>query len=212
MEKKLILNASSRKNGTSAMLCRQIQEVAGGKIFHLFDHIGHTEELLSAVDQAETIVISGPCYVDSYPAVVVAFLEEIAGRPEICHGQKLYGVINGGMPYVHTHECGLWMLELFCKDCGMEYQGGFVLGLGPMLNGAPLDKHVNARKVVPTFAEFCQGIRQGEKTEPALYRKAEVRVPVLMARAMSFSMNRMLNRKLKKKGFDPKAASPYLEG
>ncbi|MEL7609720.1 MAG: hypothetical protein AAGU74_09460 [Bacillota bacterium] len=46
--------------------------------------------------------------------------------------------IQGGMPYVHTHESGLLMLKAFANKCDVRYKGGFVMGDGAMLNGQPI--------------------------------------------------------------------------
>lgn len=207
----LIINASPRREGTSAMFCRSCADRLGGSVCHLYSDMDGVERLMSQIDDADTIIIAGPSYVDTYPAQTVYLLEKIAEHPDICHGQKVYGIINGGMPYVHTHESGLRMLELFCRECNMRYQGGFVIGMGPLLNGRPLDNHLNARKIVPAFNDFLAHIKMGEKSPAKLYYDIEPKLPLIIVGLFARMMNKMIDKNLKKHGFDYKQPSPYWE-
>lgn len=207
----LIINASPRREGTSFMLCKRCQDYMGGDICHLYSYINNIGGLLSKIDEAETIIFSGSCYINSYPAQVVYILEEISKHSDICHGQKVYGIINGGMPYVHTHEAGLRMLKLFCKDCNMHYQGGFVIGMGPILNGKPLENHIYAKKIVPAFQQFLEHMKKREESPDKLYYDVEMKIPFLIMKFLSYGMNSRINKNLKKHGFDYKQPSPYWE-
>lgn len=211
MSKILIINASPRREGTSAMFCKSCEEFLGGETYQLYSDINSVDWIMPKINEADTIIISGPCYIDTYPAQVVYLLEELAKHPEICHGQKVYGIINGGMPYVHTHDSGLLMLKLFCKECNMHYQGGFVMGLGPLLNGKPLENHINAKKIVPAFHEFLKHVKEGEYSPEQLYINAELKVPSIVTRVLAFSMSKKIDKNLKKHGFDCKQPSPYWD-
>lgn len=212
MSEVLIINASPRKEGTSYMFCKRCQDYVGGDICQLYADINSVEWLLPKIKEATTIIISGPCYINTYPAHVVYLLEEIAKHPELCHGQKVYGIINGGMPYVHTHEAGLRILNLFCKECDMQYQGGFVMGFGPLLNGKPLEEHIFAKKIVPAFQQFLDHIKNGEESPRKIYLDIEKKFPSLLLKILSLGMNKSINKNLQKHGFDYKQPSPYLEG
>lgn len=209
MNKQLIINASPRQNGTSKMLCRRLQKVLDAKVWNLFDTKAELQDLIEEIAQSDVVVIAGPCYLDSYPAKVTLLLEELEKQPEKCHGQKLYGIINGGIPYVHTHEAGVRLLELFCDSCNMHYAGGFVFGLGAALSGQELEKHMYAKKVVPAFEAFTEHIRKGEDSPRALYTQAEMKVKGLFARILVFLLCRNNNKMLKEHGFDYSMPSPY---
>lgn len=209
MNKQLIINASPRQNGTSKMLCRRMQKELGAEVRNLFDTKTDIQELIDAIDKADTIVIAGPCYINSYPAKVTLLLEELEKQPEKCHGQKLYGIINGGMPYVHTHEAGVRLLELFCDSCNMHYAGGFVFGLGAALNGQELETHMYAKKVVPAFEAFTEHIKNGEDSPRMLYTQAEKKVKGLLAGFLAFLLCRSNNKMLREHGFDYSMPSPY---
>lgn len=211
MSNRLIINASPRREGTSVMFCKTLADQIGGEICHLYSENKSVDWLMPKIDEAETIIIAGPCYINTYPAQVSFLLEGIAEHPEICHGQKVYGIINGGMPYVHTHESGLKMLKLFCRDSNMQYQGGFVMGMGPVLNGKPLSDHPLAKKYVPAFNEFMLHVGRNEESPDKLYHDAETHIPGILARFLSLWMNRRIDKNLKQHGFDYKQPSPYYE-
>ena len=97
------INTSPRKQGTSAMLLNELEKFGKndefGKIgshvniMHLYDYLKDMQPIFDAVNAADTIVISGPCYTNTYPADTTRLLEELAVRPDILHGQNLYGII-----------------------------------------------------------------------------------------------------------------------
>lgn len=207
----LIINGSPRRAGTSAMFCRRCADALGGEVCNLYAEQDNVDWLLSKIDAAGTIILAGPCYIDSYPGQVVFLLEKIAEHPEICRGQKVYGIIDGGMPYVHTHVSGIRMLELFCRDSNMRYMGGFVLGMAPMLDGRPLEKHVNAKKAVPAFGAFIDHIRNGEASPDKLSYDAQYRMPPLLTRILAWMMCRNIDKNLKQHGFKYSQPSPYWE-
>jgi multimeric flavodoxin WrbA len=211
----LLINASPRKNGTSTVLlsmCKSLLEAAGHRtrVIHLYPAMKSPEELRIAVTRADTLVMSGPCYVNTYPAETTAFLDELSAHPEVLHGQSLFGMIQGGMPYYHTHEAGLLQLEIFCKRNKLVYNGGFVMGLGAMLNGKPISQLPNAKQVLCKLEIFFSHIEKDEVSEPEVYRKAQWKIPGILAGLMAVLMNKRINKDLRKRGIDPKQKSPYL--
>lgn len=138
MKEMLLINASHRTKGTSFVLLQMCKAYLEGKghrvkLIHLYPSMSNTNEMYGAIKNADTVIIGGPCYFNTYPADTIAFLEELSGHNEFLHGQSLYGIIQGGMPYVHTHESGLSLLDMFCRKCNMSFMGGFVMGMGAML-------------------------------------------------------------------------------
>jgi len=216
MKKAVIINLSPKKNGTSAMLGNLCLNFLNKKehqveMIHLYPQLKDLTQILNAIDGADTVIMVGPCYIDTYPADTVYLLEEIIKHQTILHGQSLYGIIQGGMPYVHTHESGLKMLELFAQACDLNYKGGFVIGLGAMLDGQPLDKLPNGKKATRFFNEFLNHIAKGENSPPELYGNAQLKLPGIVYRVMAKRMNTMIDNGLKEKGIDVTQPSPYFE-
>lgn len=204
----LLLCASPRRKGTSAMLLERIRAVTGGEVLYL-PQKGGLDEAALAMRQAATIVISGPSYINTYPARLLELLEA-AARAGGFSGQKLYGVINGGMPYTHTHRHGLACLKLFAQQNHLIWQGGFVLGGGAMLDGSPLEKHMSRRKVVPAFDRFIRHIAEGSPSPDSLYEQAQGAPGPLMTRVFARLLTGMVVRRIKKHGHDPDAPNWYL--
>lgn len=204
----LLLCASPRRQGTSAMLLKRISAVTGGEVVYLPQQ-GSLDELVLAMQSAATIVISGPSYINTYPARLIELLEaaSISGG---FSGQKFYGIINGGMPYIHTHRHGLTLLQLFAAQNNLSWQGGFILGVGAMLDGSPLEKHMNHKKIVPAFDLFMRNIQEGVLSPDSLYEQAQKPPGKITTRLFASLLSSMVARRLKKFGHDPNAPNWYL--
>jgi hypothetical protein len=209
------INVSPRKQGTSAMLLDRLKNDLERHennvlIIHLYNHLQNMETIMDAVNAADAIVVCGPCYGNSYPADTTRLLQELAARPEIFHEQNLYGIIQGGMPYAHTHVSGLNMLKIFAKQVNASYKGGFVMGLGAMLDGRPLNILPNGKKVERRLAEFFEHIRNGEESPDSVYEAALLKIPGFVARILAILMNRKIDKVFAARGMDARQPSPYL--
>ena len=211
----IAINVSPRKKGTSAMLLEKLKddlEKLEDQVnrIDLYSNLKKAEVIFDAINAADTIVICGPCYVNSYPADTTWLLEELASRPDILHGQNLYGIIQGGMPYAHTHKSGLDMLKIFSNKVNVRYQGGFVMGLGALLNGETLDKLPNGRKVSKQLALFFNNIHNGTQSPDSVYEAALLKLPGFIMKLSAARMNRMIDKTFALRGMDAHQKSPYL--
>lgn len=217
MKNILILNLSPRQKGTSAMLAARASDVLQQQghrvtLLHLYPHLNRLDTLLEAVGASDVLLFIGPCYINTYPADTTALLQALAARPDLLHGQQVYGIIQGGMPYIHTHAGGLDLLRLFCARCVLRYQGGFVMGMGAMLDGQTLDKLPHGKSVIRQFDTFLACIHRGEAAPMALSEQARFKAPRLAFRLLALVANRRIDANLRKQGIDAKQPSPYLEG
>lgn len=204
----MLLCASPRRKGTSAMLLERVCDVTGGEVVFL-PQKDDLDELVKTMRHARTIVISGPCYINTYPARLIELLET-ASRVGGFSDQKLYGIINGGMPYIHTHRHGLVLLQLFAKQNHLSWQGGFMLGGGAMLDGKPLENHMSRKKVVPAFDQFIKHIAEETSSPDSLYEQAQTPPGKVITRILSKFLTSMVVKNLKKHGHDPDALNWYL--
>ncbi len=204
----LLICASPRRNGTSAMLLERIRTVTGGEFIFL-PQKGSLNELVLNMQKAETIVISGPCYINTYPARLIELLETASSAGGFS-GQKLYGIINGGMPYIHTHRHGLMCLQLFAEQNHLSWQGGFVLGGGAILNGKPLERHMSRKKIVPAFDQFIRHIQNGTHSPDSLYENAQSPPPKIIIRMIAKILSAKVEKNLKRYGHNPDAPNWYL--
>ncbi len=211
MRNYLIINASPRPKSTSLLLANMCKAYLDeherqATVVSMYQG-GGPDGLIDAIMGADVVVISGPCYVNTYPAAVIKLLTEWEKRA--CNGQIIYGMIQGGMPYSHTHKSGLNMLELFAAKNGLSYKGGFICGLGPLINGGTIDKLPNSkalrRQLTVFFANICNEAESGA----SVYERARMRVPALLARILANFMNRSIDKKYAARGYDACAESPY---
>ena len=209
MPKFLILNASPRENGTAHMLCMRLQQSLAGDYMSLYQKPHSLESLLLKIKQADTIVLVGPCYVNTFPGQVTELFEYLADHTKELQGKVWYGIIEGGMPYTHTHQSGLKHLEYFCKSCGMSYNGGFMITIAPLLNGQPLEKHKMAKKILPAFEQFTNAIKTKSVSPDSLYENLEGKMSLIFTKCFAFFMSHMTDKQIKANGFDPKQKSPY---
>jgi hypothetical protein len=205
MKKIFLINASPRLKGTSFVLLQMCQGFLEGKghqikMVYLYQSLNNMDILFKAVEDADILVFSGPCYVNTYPADTIAFLEKLSAYKELLQGKSLYGMIQGGMPYVHTHESGLRVLEIFCKKCNMFYKGGFVMGLGAMLDGQPVTKLPNSKTVIRQLNIFFECISRDEESSRQIYDKAQLKLPGFIYRIMAKKMNQAIDKDLKNRG------------
>jgi multimeric flavodoxin WrbA len=216
MRKMLLINASPRQKGTSFVLlqmCKAYLEDRGHQtdLIHLYSNLNNMDKLLNAIEDADTVILSGPCYINTYPADTIAFLEELSVHNEFLHGQSLYGIIQGGMPYAHTHESGLSLLDIFCRKYDMSFKGGFVMGMGAILGGQPVTKLPNSKTIIRQLNIFFDHIEKDEASPSQVYQKAQFKVPGFIYGIMAKKMNQTIDKDLRNHGIDVNQISPYLD-
>ena len=209
------INVSPRRQGTSVTLLNMLKDELykhGDNvcIVHLYSHLKEMQPIFDAVNAADTIVISGPCYTNTYPADTTRLLEELLMQPGVLHGQNLYGIIQGGMPYAHTHISGLNMLKFFSRKAKLPYQGGFIMGMGAMLDGRPISKLPNGKKVERQLMQFFNLIHKGEKSPDSVYEVSILKLPGFVARMLAAFVNRSINKTFAARGMNARDPSPYL--
>ncbi|WPD24587.1 MAG: flavodoxin family protein [Candidatus Electrothrix scaldis] len=98
--------------------------------------------LCSAVDKAETLLISFPLYVDTLPFLVTKAFEIISQHrrtTKTARPQRLVVLVNNGYPEAHHNTVALEICRLFAQECGIRWSGGVALGAGEvLLSGKPI--------------------------------------------------------------------------
>lgn len=202
--KYLIINLSPRLKGTSTMLTEYFQERLDHdsdevELVRLYQYLNDLNPVLEKIKWADSIIMIGPCYVAAFPAAAVRLLEQMAAQTQVLHGQSLYGFIQGGMPYVHTHEQGIHLLRNYAGENNLIFKGGFVMGGGAPLDGRSLEHVMGAKKIVPAVNTFIERIRKNEESDDQLYRSAAIKIPGVVARLLAFVMNRRIRKTLPEK-------------
>ena len=86
------------------------------------------EPALAAIGAAETVILSLPLYVDSFPAAVIALLERIAARRVGAGRTRLFVLIQCGFPEKEQNATALAIAERFAAEVRWEWLGGVSLG------------------------------------------------------------------------------------
>lgn len=215
--KYIIINLSPREKGTSKMLTDYFaKKITSNSIninsvdtCNLYSYLKDIDIVLNKIKLADSIVMIGPCYVNSYPAETINLLYEMSNANGVLHGQSMYAFIQGGMPYVHTHEHGSKLIENFCNKENLTFKGGFVMGGGATLDGQPLDKILGAKKMVPAVDKFIEHIQNDEQSPEELYKNATMKIPYLITKMLSIVLSNNVKKSLDEKSIDYTAKSPY---
>lgn len=212
--KYIIINLSPRKKGTSAMLIGYFKDRISSntnsvETCDLYSFLNEMDTILNKIEESDCIVMIGPSYICTYPAETINLLHGMSNKKGVLHGQSLYGFIQGGMPYIHTHENGIKLLENFAMQEDVVFKGGYIMGGGAILNGEPLEKIIGAKKIVPAVNQFIEHIKNDESSSEEIYKNAFGKIPFVIIKMVSVMMNRNIRKDYKKRGIDYKAKSPY---
>lgn len=96
------------------------------------------QELFTAVDQADLLILAFPLYVDSLPYLVINALELIAAHRQTQRPPaptSFVVIANCGFPEAHQNEPALAMCQEFARQAGFVWAGGLALGQGGSLAG-----------------------------------------------------------------------------
>jgi len=99
------------------------------------------QALLTAVAQADLLVLAFPLYVDSLPYLVTSALELIATERQSHHHPNplhLVALVNCGFPEARQNETALAICHEFARQTQMHWAGGLALGQGGSIAGQPL--------------------------------------------------------------------------
>lgn len=112
---------------------------------HIGKALGSVErwdKLVSAVDAADTVILSFPLYWDSFPSHVVRALERLrehrmSSPPS--KPQRFVAVVNNGFPEPWHNLVGLRICRRFSDEAGFEWGGGLNVPGGAAIAGRPLE-------------------------------------------------------------------------
>lgn len=100
------------------------------------------EELLSAIDSSDLLILAFPLYVDSLPSRLIKAMEIIAEHRKAIEEPKkpqLLAIANSGFPEAHQNDTALAICRRFAKESAIEWIGGLALGGGGAIDGRSLD-------------------------------------------------------------------------
>jgi hypothetical protein len=168
----LLLVGSPRGIGhsTSDQLGSLVLDVLKGRNFDteklhvhaVMDSPTALESALAAIGAADTVILSLPLYVDSFPAPVIALLEQIAERRIGAGRARLFGIIQCGFPEKEQNATALAIAERFAAEAGWSWLGGVGLGAAEWQH----------KDVAGALAPIAEAIANGTAVPQPVLRKA----------------------------------------
>ena len=149
----VLLNGSMRNvKGNSAKFARELKKQLkiDPDIIDLKDHMDDMSSLVRELEEAETLVLCMPLYVDGLPAQVIRLMETF--RREYRGGKaRIYLLANMGL-YESKQLINLFaMVRQWCGEMDFEYCGGLGISagelLGTLIGLKPFDKSSNKKAI-----------------------------------------------------------------
>ena len=127
----LLIDCSIRgRNSNTRVFLKQLQAYmeSPAELLGLYGG-GSPAEIVTAVANAETVVLGVPLYVDGLPASTLRLLEMVkaCGAGQQC---KVYAVVNNGLYESRQNENLLSAIKDWCAESGSKYCGALAIGAG----------------------------------------------------------------------------------
>lgn len=135
--KTVLIQASPKKRGSASAYLTWLQSImlTGSKVRETLRTRGDHARIMEAVRDADHIVFCLPMYIDSLPAHVIPFLQELE---DFCRTNglqpKIYVISNGGFIEGNQNRVVMQIMENFCARAGLTFGGGVGVGGGVMMN------------------------------------------------------------------------------
>ncbi|NYT08034.1 MAG: NAD(P)H-dependent oxidoreductase [Methanomicrobiales archaeon] len=142
-------------------------------------------ELVDAINRADTLVFASPLFIDSLPAPVIDALEMIRDRRMVSQPpwrQSLVALVNSGVPEPRQNATALAIYRQFAEEAEFGWAGGLAFAPDSVIRGKPLREAGfaarNARKSLELAAEALG--RGGAVPQAAVNLADKPLVPVWM--------------------------------
>ncbi len=190
----MLIGSPKPKNSTSASIAQylehKLEQDLQVEVLNIRRELKTPEGrgmLIDSFQQADTIILIAPLYVDSLPAPVTRFLELISEKGlESSREQSLIAIINAGFPEAVHNETALAICENFARENKLKWAGGLAIGMGGMISGAPLHKLGSmVQKLTGALDLSAEAIKSGEPLpEEAVKIAASPLIPHWLYRLM----------------------------
>lgn len=214
----LLYGSPKGEKGASANIAHHViegmrergAEITPIGIYRSLDQQEAFDRLVKAFDEADSVVLSFPLYIDTLHAGVCEALTRLyRGKEGISQKRrKLLAICNCGFPESRQCRSALRSCQLFAERMGMEFWGGVAIGNGGMLGGGPShDGRINVKQTEALHA-LGKGLNDGGAI-PAVAVELLGRSPV-PPRMYTFFANMGWNATARKNGVRRKMkARPY---
>ncbi|MCP4229635.1 MAG: NAD(P)H-dependent oxidoreductase [bacterium] len=183
---------------------------------HYITHKNRSPERLEAFDNADIVLLVFPLYIDSLPAIVKKFIEELelfCGRE---NNPKIVYFVHSGFPEAYQSRFVQRYLEKLARRLGCEYIGTIVKGGSEGIQAQPEQM---TRKLFDKIYRIGKDFGETGTLEADLLKKLAKpekysALSIALFGWISMLMSKFLywNPQLKKNGaFEKRYDKPYLE-
>ena len=163
-------SASSTSNSLGDYLISRLEQlgltVSKEFIYKLVRKEEGQKELLTKVEEASTIILAFPLYVDCLPAGVIKALEIIADHRKSKTNrekQRFAIIINCGFPETQHNNTAVAICKIFSREVGFEWKGALSLGMGGAVGGRSLEGRGGMmRNVIKGLDLAAHALAEGE--------------------------------------------------
>ncbi len=211
MKKLLLICGSARKQCSGLTFFEEIKSnIPEGKfevtVIHMLDFYHQTkgiDELVGMIKDSDLVGICITDYVNTISYPILTVFEALMEEKVDFNGIHLFGIAHGGMPYLDVHEHCLRVLENFALRKKMNYLGGLILGLTPLINGKPLtEAGFPGKKAQKGLKALTAEVTNFQKVSKATQKKATIPFPSFVAPLFAKILNKLMKEEFAKKGID----------
>ena len=174
----LLIGSPRTKKSTSASLGGYLFEQFNARnietqtiqIYTSINSQKRMDEMYTAIDNTNLVVLAFPLYVDTLPAPVISALEKIAAhRQGNISPVRFAAISNCGFPEAEHNATALATCEEFARGTGFSWMGSLALGGGEgLVHGVPLNemdgRAIPLKKSIELAAE---ALANGEAIPPS---------------------------------------------
>jgi hypothetical protein len=168
----LLLGSPKRKRSSSESFGNYVfnqinKEGISKKVLHVGGALKNDQawdEFVSALEDAETIILTFPLYWDSLPShLVEAFERFYEQKGGIQKPHNFYVIVHNGFPEPWHSESAIDICKCFAKKMDYRWQGALNIGGGAAIGGKPLeDTGGMTYKLRETLDTAAEAIGRGE--------------------------------------------------
>ncbi len=186
-QRMILLVGSPRQKGTSFSFARTIKILAEEQGFQVelefvypyYEGIKPFSDIQALISVCNTVGMVMPMYIDTLPAPVIWFMEEITRTmKKQLAGKKLFAVAQCGFPDVYLLQPSLESCRLFARSNGMVWLGGVGYGGGAIIDGRFLENlGRKGGNIIKAFRMMVEDIAEGHIIHRRVQQILTVKIP-----------------------------------
>lgn len=133
-------NNTSEQLGTFLLKACEERSLSTERVMLSRDHTFEQQwpKILTAIQQADIVVLAAPLAFDCQPAAVIRLMEEMAMNRDQIGVKKFMVIIDCIYPEAHQNDTAIAIYHAFSEDMNFKWQGALSMGEESVINGREL--------------------------------------------------------------------------